>query len=131
MISAPEEVDRLHRFIEAWMAGDPVAADDWELFGAALGPNFSIVNPRGATLAKADLLASFAGARGVMPGVRIEIRQTAVLHEAGDTAIVRYEEWQLHPTQANQRVATVVLERCADAPGGWWWLALHETTMLE
>ncbi len=62
-----------------------------------------------------------------MPDVAIEIRNAAVLHQTDQLAVVRYEEWQIHPTDGNQRVSTVVLVADTVAPLGWSWLALHET----
>jgi hypothetical protein len=122
-----DEVQRQHVFIEAWMAGDPVADTDWREFEESLDDSFAIVSPAGNEASRQHLLEGFSGACGVLPGVSIEIRNANVLHQLDGVAVVRYEEWQLHPTAGNQRISTVVFVEDQAAPLGWSWLALHET----
>ncbi len=128
MVCSPiDEVERQHGFIEAWMAGQPVSDTGWQEFEQSLVDSFTIVGPEGREAGRADLLQGFSRARGAMPDVAIEIRNAAVLHQTDQLAVVRYEEWQIHPTDGNQRVSTVVLVADTVAPLGWSWLALHET----
>ena len=124
-----DEVDRQHVFIEAWMAGDHVADTDWRKFEESRGYSVAIVSPAGNVASRQQLLGGFRDARGVMPGVSIEIRNATVLHQRDGVAVVRYEEWQLHPTAGNQRISTVVFVEDQAAPLGWSWLALHETEL--
>ncbi len=123
-----DEVRRLHVFIEAWLSGGDADEHGWQGFAAALADDFTIVTPAGATVARADLLAGFRAARGAMPNMTVEIRNASEVHEADGLVIIRYEEWQLHPTMANQRISTAVFTPAPDAPTGWSWLALHETS---
>ncbi len=111
------------------MSGADVDAPGWQSFGDSLGAAFEMTTPDGNSIARSDLLASFEQARNAVPGVKIEIRNAKELFRSPTMAVVRYEEWQLHPTHANQRVSTVVLQAAAQAPGAWLWVALHETRL--
>jgi hypothetical protein len=66
-----------------------------------------------------------------MAGVTVEIRNPSILREADGLAIVRYEEWQLHPNMSNQRLSTATFVAAAGAPLGWSWFTLHETAFGE
>lgn len=129
MSDAVDEVIRQHVFIEAWMSGAPVDPTEWQLFADVLADDFVIVPPSGVAKPKAALLQGFEAARGVMPGVRVEIRNAHTLYRAADIEVVRYEEWQLHDEQANQRISTAVFVPNAEMPLGWSWMTLHETTL--
>jgi len=111
------------------MSGTDVDALGWQNFGDSLGEGFEMTTPDGDSIARSDLLVSFEQARNALPGVKIEIRNSKELLRSPTMAVVRYEEWQLHPTGANQRVSTVVLQAAAQAPGSWLWVALHETRL--
>ena len=126
-----DEVLRLHVFIEEWLSGGDIDDGGWHDFEAALADEFTIVSPAGETVGRADLLAGFRAARGVMPDVTIDIRNASLVREADGLAIVRYEEWQLHPALANQRVSTAVFVAAPDSPLGWSWFTLHETAISE
>jgi len=130
-ISPIDEVCRLHVFIEAWMSDRDVPGNGWSEFGRSLAPDFQMVTPAGVLVDREQVLAGFGSARGAKQGVKIEIRRPVELHRAGRLGVVRYEEWQLHHSAANQRVSTVVLLEDDDAPSGWSWLALHETSIDE
>lgn len=123
------EVRRQHVFIENWLAGS--GSPDWDLFATALDDDFEMIVPEGTTIPKHDLLEGFRSARGTRPGMRIEIRNARVLEQHSDRAVVRYEEWQLDPTGANQRVSTACLQASKQAPLGWVWTTLHETWLPE
>ncbi len=127
--SAIDEVRRLHVFIEQWLSGGPVEEDGWQRFEDSLADQFEMVVPAGDIVSRAELLVEFSKAHGVASGVEIEIREAAILYSGGDLSVVRYEEWQLHESLSNQRVSTAVLGKDAAAPGGWSWLALHETSL--
>lgn len=128
-ITPIEEVRRLHRFIETWMSGREVSGDGWSDFASSLAPSFEMVIPDGTVRDRDQVLEGFSGARGAVRGVKVEIRGAVELLRSDGLAVVRYEEWQLHTTQANQRVATVVLGQHGEESARWWWLALHETSM--
>ncbi len=138
---AVQEVVRQHDFIEQWLGGQGATEAGWQVFCGALADRFEMVVPDGAVVRRADLLEGFRSARGARPGVRIEIRNAALLSGGGSddvgasvaaqTATVRYEEWQLHPTLENQRISTAVFERSEAAPLGWAWLCLHETWLPQ
>jgi len=126
-----DEVRRLHVFIEAWLSGADADDEGWHDFEAALGEDFTIVSPAGEVVGRSELLTGFRAARGAMPGVSVEIRNASILREADGLAIVRYEEWQLHPTMNNQRKSTATFVAAAEAPLGWSWFTLHETAFAE
>jgi len=126
-----DEVRRLHVFIETWLSGGDADDEGWHDFEAALGEGFTIVSPAGEAVGRSELLAGFRAARGAMPGVTIEIRNAFILREADGLAVVRYEEWQLHPTMNNQRKSTATFVAAAEAPLGWSWFTLHETAFAE
>ena len=128
-ITPIEEVHRLHRFIEAWMSGQEVPEDSWSEFARSLAPTFEMVVPTGTARDRNQVLEGFGQARGAAQGVTVEIRAAVELYRSDGLAVVRYEEWQLHPSQSNQRVSTVVLGEHGEIPGRWWWLALHETSI--
>ncbi len=128
---AIDEVVRQHVFIEAWMAGAEVAESGWADFDRSLAEDFVMVPPSGVARTKAELLASFGAARGVMAGVSVEVRDAVFVHNGPDVAIVRYEEWQTHPSMANQRISTAVFTPDGSAPLGWSWRALHETALPD
>lgn len=111
------------------MSGAPVGPTDWDTFAEVLDDRFVIVPPSGVAQLKPALLERFAPARGVMPGVRVEIRNALHVLRTPTIEVVRYEEWQLHHEAGNQRVSTAVFTADSDAPLGWSWLSLHETAL--
>ena len=129
MPSAIDEVVRQHVFIEAWLAGTTADAVEWQQFADVLDDRFVIIPSSGIAEAKAELLERFHPANGVMPGVRLEIRNGVSIHRTSDLAVVRYEEWQIHPERGNQRISTAVFLADDDTPLGWSWLTLHETAL--
>lgn len=128
-ITPIEEVRRLHSFIEAWMSGREVPGEGWSDFASSLAPTFEMVVPDGTVRDRDQVLTGFNSARGAARGVKVEIREASELLRTDRLAVVRYEEWQLHPSQASQRVSTVVLGQHGQDSARWWWLALHETSM--
>ncbi len=130
MTDAIDEVVRQHVFIEAWLAGSTSDPAEWQQFADVLDDRFVIVPPSGVAEPKATLLERFHPANGVMPGVRLEIRNGISIHRTPDLEIVRYEEWQIHAERGNQRVSTAVFVANAATPLGWSWLTLHETALL-
>lgn len=129
MSDAIDEVIRQHVFIGAWLAGTTSDEAEWQRFADVLDDRFVIVPPSGVAEPKTTLLERFHPANGVMPGVRLEIRNGASIYRTPELEVVRYEEWQIHPEGGNQRVSTGVFVGSADAPLGWSWLALHETAL--
>ena len=131
MTSALDEVIRQHVFIEAWLAGTTDDEAEWQQFADVLDDDFVIVPPSGRAEPKATLLERFHPARGVAPGIRVEIRNGSVVHATDDVQVVRYEEWQLHAERGNQRVSTAVFAADESMPLGWRWLTLHETSLPD
>jgi len=111
------------------MSGQEIPDDGWSDFASSLAPTFEMVIPEGTVRDRDQVLTGFNGARGAARGVKVEIRKAVELFRADGLAVVRYEEWQLHPSQASQRVSTVVLGQHGEDSARWWWLALHETSM--
>ena len=69
--------------------GEVIPDDGWQQFERSLGRSFVIVGPGGSEVGRDDLLMGFETARGVMPGVAIEICNAVVLFESDEVVIVR------------------------------------------
>lgn len=124
--TAIDEIVRQHVVIEAWLDGRPDA--QFASFETALGAGFSMVTPDGSVVERGRLLDGFGPAFGTIPGLRIEVRNAALVDSTNDRAVVRYEEWQFTTAGGgNRRVSTAILAPDPAGPIGWVWAALHET----
>ncbi|MEE9417029.1 MAG: DUF4440 domain-containing protein [Acidimicrobiales bacterium] len=131
MHSAVDEVLRFHEFVEEWLSKSDENQAGWQRFEDVLTSGFEMVVPGGVRVGRAELIESFRQAQGARPGVTVEVREAQVIHGDENLEVVRYEEWQLHPDYANQRVSTAVLTRAEEAPLGWMWRSVHETWLPD
>jgi hypothetical protein len=128
--TAIEEVVRQHVFIEAWLNGSELPGLGMADFDASLGLEFVMVPPSGTRTSKSELLESFGAARGLRPGLTIEIRNAELAFVSDTIHVVRYEEWHLHSDLGNQLISTAVLEHSDASRREWTWRALHETALV-
>ncbi len=117
------EVRRLHRFFAGWFAGGGGLAI--EAFSDSLDEQFSIVGPNGSVLGKAEIVHVVEERFGV-DEMYIGIENVDVL-SSGGVAVCRYEEVQRTDDSETRRLSTAVMVDAQDAPGGFRWLAVHET----
>lgn len=118
------EVVRLHEFFEQWFADD--GAGGFDAFDGAMGSTFYLVSPSGVVLSRSDIVGRVHEARG-SGAMSISIERPVVRFDDGSTVISTYEEHQIRDGDATARASTVVMQRDATTPGGWTWLAVHET----
>ncbi len=118
-----QEVRRLHTFFEDWFQGDAQRSIDE--FSEALDARFFIVTPDGAILSKAEIVDAVERRFGAgKMGIAIENVEVVDL---GEVAVCRYEEVQETEGHGTRRLSTAVLVDARDAPGGFRWMAVHET----
>jgi len=122
------EIDQLHELFATWIGGaDEQAEDALGRLERALAETFTFITPSGELLDREGILGAVRGARGARPGLAIRIRESRLLHSAGDCLVVAYEEWQEAAGERTGRLSTVVFRRRAAAPNGLTWLHVHET----
>lgn len=117
------EVIRLHRFFDAWYEGkDGLRIEE---FADAMDPLFTIVTPDGRVLGREAIIAAVQAAFG-SGGVGISVENFAVVERDG-YVVCRYDE--VHETDGGTttRLSTAVMEPHGEAPGGYRWVAVHET----
>lgn len=128
------EVEDLHHFFEDWFNGKVENTDGaYARFADVLAEGFVIVSPNGQLQdrqAVIDGLRSAYAPEGTEP-VRIwvegfELRRR-IPTEAGDVAVVTYEEWIQRGENRRGRVSTAILRQREGTPNGIEWLHVHET----
>lgn len=117
------EIAALHVVFEDWLRG---TGDSLDRVEASLGEGFAIVPPRGALVARADLMAGLQQARGSRD-VRIRVKRPQVLWQHGDALLAAYEEWHEHGEYTTTRQSTALFTLDETAPGGLRWQHVHET----
>lgn len=123
-----DEVERLHRFFTEWYAGTPDR--HFGDFDDATAPTFHLVVPDGRVLRRSEIVAAVRDAGG-SGGITIEIRNPCVRYDDGSIVIGTYEEHQVRDGRPSARQSTAVMRRDPDTPGGFSWLAVHETWISE
>ena len=97
-------------------------------FLGRLHPEFTIIQPAGKLMHRAEIADGLRGAYGGSPDFRIAIRNVVVLREVENVIIATYEEWQRNAVNSsppdNGRAATVVFD-------GGLWRHVHETWLPE
>ena len=121
--SLAAEVERLHQVFEDWFCGR--GGRRIEEFSASLAPEFVIVAPSGEVFDRQGIIALVDDARAART-VEIEIVAPSLQH-VGAVVVGTYEEHQRSAEGGTRRISTVVMRSDEDAPGGWSWLAVHET----
>ena len=125
------EVERLHRFLEAWLEGRiPRTEEGFADFRDALADDFVIVHPGGQRESKETVANGCWQAHGAKPApFSIEIRNCARRYDDGRICLLTYEEWQ-RGAESSTRISTALFRRSRDE-GGVEWVHLHETWLLD
>ena len=122
------EIESLHRFFVEWYTGE---CDDgaFEAFETALAPSFRMVHPDGEEYHRDSIVNAIARAHQTheTADFQIDIEGVELLHDLGDHAVVRYEEWQTLEGARTGRLSTVVFEVTGGNGGPLRWLDVHET----
>lgn len=122
------EIEELHGFFQAWLGGVPHEGEvRFERLERALAPGFTFVTPGGRALERSAVVEGVRSGRSSRPGLRIEVGDPRLLHDAGDLLVATYEEWQHEGERTTGRRSTVVFRRDEDGPNGLRWLHVHET----
>jgi len=126
--SCLSEIEDLHAFFEAWLAGR-AEVDDLHRCEGVLDGNFQLVVPSGEVLEKARLLAGIRAEKGGRgPSFRITTQNVHSRALSEDLRLVVYEEHQwLAGGQTNQRVSSALFRSREGTPHGVEWLHVHET----
>lgn len=125
--SFADEVERLHAFFDDWFAGR--GSRSIEEFSEALDDRFLLVAPTGTVYDRDAIIELVDAGRGA-GDAHIRIEKPTVRH-AGAVLVGTYEEHQRREGVSSARISTVVMVERASAPGGWAWIAVHETWLAD
>jgi hypothetical protein len=117
------EVTRLHDFFEAWYDGE--TGRSIGEFRDALDDRFTIVVPGGTVVPRDEIIEAVAGGRG-KHGIAIVVENFDVV-DLGTIVLCRYDEVQTQSGEETRRLSTAVMAPDTDTPGGFRWIAVHET----
>jgi hypothetical protein len=129
--AALREIVDLHRFFEAWLGG--TAEKTERVFArveTALADEFTMVEPGGSRLRRADVIRTLRAAHGAKgrPGpFEIAIAEPELLVLRPPLVVLGYVEEQTASGALTRRRSTAVLEAAATGGSGVRWLALQET----
>lgn len=123
-LSYRAEVERLHKFFTDWFGGR--GDHDFGEFDNAMAPSFYLVSTDGERMDRDSIVGFVESARG-SGDVAITIVNPTVHSDDGVLVVGTYEEHQIKRGLASERISTAVMRRDDGAPGGWLWLAVHET----
>ncbi|MGI9666057.1 MAG: DUF4440 domain-containing protein [Acidimicrobiia bacterium] len=118
------EVERLHAFFADWFADR--GRRSIEEFSSALDPAFYLVSTDGDRMSREAIVEFMDSARGT-GDVAIKIVNPMIHSDDGEIVVGTYEEHQVKRGVASERISTAVMRREEGAPGGWLWIAVHET----
>jgi len=126
-IECRENIEELHRFIEAWLLGSvEKSRERFQYFDDALDEKFIIIHPSGELQAKSDITCDLWNAYGARSKqFSITIRNITVRSASENFCIMTYEEWQTG-MEKSARISTVVFRRSEDN-NKIYWFHLHET----
>ena len=121
------EIHALHHAFEAWFDGRSSPAD-FARIEQALDADFVMIDPRGARLARHDLLEGLRSlhASQEVGALRLHVTDVQLVRLDHDLRLARYVEHH-EGLRASQRRSTALFRRDARAPGGVRWLHVHET----
>ena len=130
-LDCEREIVQLHDFLADWFTGE-IGPDgnDFRYFERAIGADFSMVSPSGATIERSSVIEGVRSDHGRWRGdaaASIEIRNVTLAYSHGDVVVATYEEWQASSQGESARTSTVVFRRNAALPNGLEWVHLHET----
>ena len=118
-----QEIIALHHEFERWFHGQ---SDSLSRVEQSLADDFLFVAPNGAVVDRADLIAGLRNGHG-QHGFGIRVENVTLRWRRGDVVAASYEEWHTHADYTTTRQSTAVMEHASEAPGGFTWLAVHET----
>lgn len=123
------EIGELHDFFEVWFTGALANTDEqFARFADVMAEGFAIISPSGALSERPALFAGLRAAHGRQPGLRIWTQNHQLRHQAGNLALLTYEEWQTTAVgETTARSSTVLFQTQVGAPNGVVWLHVHET----
>ena len=122
------EICELHDFFQAWFTGALANTDEqFARFADVMAEEFAIISPSGTLAERPTLLTGLRAAHGRQPGIRIWTQNHQLRHQAGDLALLTYEEWQTAATGTTGRLSTVLFQAQTEAPNGVASLHVHET----
>ena len=126
-----EEIVDLHLFFERWLGGNgPKGPHAFARLEDALAPGFTMVNPTGRRLSRAEVVGWIRdgyGAKAEPAPFSIAIRDCTVLHEGPGFVAVTYLEEQVRGGGLDRRIATALFEPHPERAGAVRWLLVHET----
>jgi hypothetical protein len=128
--AALAEIERLHRFFEAWFQGSlPRDPATFAACADALAPGFVQIDPQGRERERDGLLAALEAAHGCRAAApfAIAIAEPRILLERDGLVLASYVERQHSGATGTARRSTAVLAAAPAAPLGVAWLHLQET----
>ena len=127
--ASQQEVLDLHVFIEAWLLGStPRSPAAFARFADVLHPDFVMIDIRGASRSRDELVTAFESAHGQnRGGIEVEIDGLDCRLERADLCLVTYLEAQRIDEITTTRRSTALFVPQPDCPNGVAWLHLHET----
>jgi hypothetical protein len=124
------EINELHAFFTAWLAGElPNDAATFARCAETMAAGFAIVGPDGRLTERDDLIVGLRAAHGARPKLRIWIERPLLRRREGRLSVVTYEEWQTEAGRTTARASTALFLDDPDAPNGLLWAHVHETWM--
>lgn len=122
------EIEDLHAFFVEWFTGRIENSDEhFARLAEALAADFRYVLPGGQLVDRAAVLTDLKTAHGRHTEFYIEIRNSMVLIDDADSAVIFFEEHQWAGHAYTARFNTALFRPHANAPNGVVWAFLHET----
>jgi len=126
------EIDDLHLFFEAWLAGNLPATDEiLSRLETALEPGFTLIGPDGRARDRATVVDWIRDSHSRRPDLQIWIENATLRWSDDSTTLVTYEEWQREGGSVNARQSTALFLNRSAAPNGLTWLHVHESWLEE
>ena len=122
-----DEVVRLHAFFDDWFAGRGGRSIDE--FSRSLEEHFMLVTPDGAVYDRDAIVTLVEDGRG-SGDAHIRVERPMIRH-VGGVVVGTYEEHQRRDGVSSARISTVVMVEREGTPGGWSWIAVHETWLQD
>ena len=127
-----QEVRGFHAFLRDWLAGAvPRTPETFARFSGAMDAGVEVIGPRGTVTARDALVDEFEGLHGQLAAdadaFEIWIENFRLRWQAGDHALVTYEEWHRRQGATSARLSSALFRRAPAAPSGVAWMHVHET----
>ena len=126
------EVRGFHAFLRDWLAGAvPRGPETFTRFSGAMDAGVEVIGPRGTVTGRKALVDEFEGLHGQLAAdadaFDIWIDNFRLRWQAGDHALVTYEEWHRRQGATSARLSSALFRRAEAAPSGVAWVHVHET----